>query len=198
MTPPHPAGRIPLPRAAVAQLDRVPGFEPGGRGFESLRPRHKMKKYPLPLSGYFFILPARRKDPELPNHAARGRGFDKIAGSDFGRRQPAQPRAGQGRQRRNPSECTKYWSGHSYMCSNTVNGKANSQVLASSFRTYATGSINTSFRTVRLSSRHAELQIFKGFSRRFKRFCVTLGNCGSGDRIKRFSPCVQFRVSPVA
>src|SRR4029450_12165618 len=24
------------PRAAVAQLDRVPGFEPGGRGFESL------------------------------------------------------------------------------------------------------------------------------------------------------------------
>ncbi len=26
--------------APVAQLDRVPGFEPGGRGFESLRARH--------------------------------------------------------------------------------------------------------------------------------------------------------------
>ena len=26
--------------APVAQLDRAPGFEPGGRGFESLRARH--------------------------------------------------------------------------------------------------------------------------------------------------------------
>ena len=26
--------------APVAQLDRVPGFEPGGREFESLRARH--------------------------------------------------------------------------------------------------------------------------------------------------------------
>ena len=26
--------------ASVAQLDRAPGFEPGGRGFESLRARH--------------------------------------------------------------------------------------------------------------------------------------------------------------
>ena len=29
--------------AAVAQLDRVPGFEPGGRGFESLRPRQILR-----------------------------------------------------------------------------------------------------------------------------------------------------------
>ena len=29
-----------LLNAPVAQLDRVPGFEPGGRGFESLRARH--------------------------------------------------------------------------------------------------------------------------------------------------------------
>src|SRR5690606_18764109 len=28
------------PSAPVAQLDRVPGFEPGGREFESLRARH--------------------------------------------------------------------------------------------------------------------------------------------------------------
>ena len=27
-------------RAPVAQLDRVPGYEPGGRGFESCRARH--------------------------------------------------------------------------------------------------------------------------------------------------------------
>src|SRR6185295_17689025 len=29
--------------APVAQLDRVPGYEPGGRGFESCRARHKLK-----------------------------------------------------------------------------------------------------------------------------------------------------------
>jgi hypothetical protein len=27
--------------ALVAQLDRVPGYEPGGRGFESCRARHR-------------------------------------------------------------------------------------------------------------------------------------------------------------
>ena len=27
-------------RGPVAQLDRVPGYEPGGRAFESLRARH--------------------------------------------------------------------------------------------------------------------------------------------------------------
>ena len=30
-----------LSKAPVAQLDRVPGYEPGGREFESLRARHK-------------------------------------------------------------------------------------------------------------------------------------------------------------
>jgi hypothetical protein len=30
------------PNAPVAQLDRVPGYEPGGREFESLRARHKI------------------------------------------------------------------------------------------------------------------------------------------------------------
>ena len=28
------------PKAPVAQLDRVPGYEPGGRRFESFRARH--------------------------------------------------------------------------------------------------------------------------------------------------------------
>ena len=35
--------------APVAQLDRVPGFEPGGRRFESFRARHYFK-YPTPES----------------------------------------------------------------------------------------------------------------------------------------------------
>jgi hypothetical protein len=34
-----PADKIHLHGAPVAQLDRVPGYEPGGRGFESLRAR---------------------------------------------------------------------------------------------------------------------------------------------------------------
>ena len=32
-----------LYNAPVAQLDRVPGYEPGGREFESLRARHLFK-----------------------------------------------------------------------------------------------------------------------------------------------------------
>ena len=30
-------------RAALAQLDRVSGYEPEGQGFESLTPRHKKR-----------------------------------------------------------------------------------------------------------------------------------------------------------
>ena len=47
--------------APVAQLDRVPGFEPGGREFESLRARH------LRLTGHV-VREARRplgSDPIL-------------------------------------------------------------------------------------------------------------------------------------
>ena len=40
----QPAAIIGKPnKAPVAQLDRVPGFEPGGREFESLRARIKNK-----------------------------------------------------------------------------------------------------------------------------------------------------------
>lgn len=38
----------PTPRAAVAQLDRASGFEPEGREFESLRPRHSPIVYAKP------------------------------------------------------------------------------------------------------------------------------------------------------
>jgi hypothetical protein len=36
-----------LTRAAVAQLDRASGFEPEGRGFESLRPRQFLQALSL-------------------------------------------------------------------------------------------------------------------------------------------------------
>ncbi len=42
-------------RAPVAQLDRVTGFEPVGRGFESLRARHLMKNPTLRV-GFFIKL----------------------------------------------------------------------------------------------------------------------------------------------
>ena len=38
-----------VPCAAVAQLDRVLGFEPSGRGFESLRPR-QFPTYPYGMT----------------------------------------------------------------------------------------------------------------------------------------------------
>lgn len=40
--------------APVAQLDRVPGYEPGGREFESLRVRHSSKRCMLRLVHYYF------------------------------------------------------------------------------------------------------------------------------------------------
>lgn len=39
-----------ISHASVAQLDRVSGFEPGGRGFESLRTRQN----PGYVTAYFF------------------------------------------------------------------------------------------------------------------------------------------------
>src|SRR5690606_20054895 len=63
------------PRAAVAQLDRVPGFEPGGRGFESLRPRQQTKKSPL-WWPFLFARAAGGIETTEPLHVS-GRGFDK-------------------------------------------------------------------------------------------------------------------------
>ena len=52
--------------APVAQLDRVPGYEPGGRGFESCLAHHS-KKQP---SGCFFIS-AREKNASLRERLSR-------------------------------------------------------------------------------------------------------------------------------
>ena len=47
--------------APVAQLDRVPGYEPGGRGFESYPAHQTPLKPPNKLSfGWAFLLPAPR------------------------------------------------------------------------------------------------------------------------------------------
>ena len=43
--------------APVAQLDRVPGYEPGGRGFESCRARHYIKGLAQILSLALFLFP---------------------------------------------------------------------------------------------------------------------------------------------
>jgi hypothetical protein len=48
-----------LSRAPVAQLDRVPGYEPGGREFESLRARHIEMKRP-PVGGLFISIRCTR------------------------------------------------------------------------------------------------------------------------------------------
>ena len=58
--------------AALAQPDRVPGYEPVGRGFESLMPRHKKES---PLGGSFFV-PRRGGEGEKP----RGRFVDSKGG----------------------------------------------------------------------------------------------------------------------
>ena len=69
--------------APVAQLDRVPGYEPGGRGFESYPAHQTPLKSPNKLSfGWAFLLPAPRgqkkaaasdapenfRRPALPSH----------------------------------------------------------------------------------------------------------------------------------
>ena len=53
---------IAINNAPVAQLDRVPGFEPGGREFESLRARDFLI---INSSGHNFSTPALGKIPLL-------------------------------------------------------------------------------------------------------------------------------------
>ena len=58
MTGPSPTAassdRMRARHAPVAQLDRVPGYEPGGREFESLRARQCKEKGPLSQGPFFF------------------------------------------------------------------------------------------------------------------------------------------------
>ena len=54
--------------APVAQLDRAPGYEPGGRGFESLPVHHKIKH--LPAQSLVCVPPVAEGVP--PNSYALG------------------------------------------------------------------------------------------------------------------------------
>ncbi|GEM_PF-5729223 len=54
--------------APVAQLDRVPGYEPGGREFESLRAHHFNKKQQAQPA---FFMPVIRAAPPTPPSLAR-------------------------------------------------------------------------------------------------------------------------------
>ena len=47
-------------RARVAQLDRVPGYEPGGRRFDSCRVRHICLGEKKPTFCWFFLSEIRR------------------------------------------------------------------------------------------------------------------------------------------
>src|SRR6185369_6439723 len=66
--------------APVAQLDRAPGYELGGREFESLRARHTNKKADAKASAFLFVArqKARRqaKFPALPRAPFTKRRYD--------------------------------------------------------------------------------------------------------------------------
>ena len=80
--------------APVAQLDRVPGYEPGGRGFESY-PAHQTPLKPLnKLSfGWAFLLPVPRgqKKPlrRTPRKTSGARHFFRIVPSMLTQAHPA-------------------------------------------------------------------------------------------------------------
>ena len=48
-----------LDQAPVAQLDRAPGYEPGGREFESLRARQLIKNLSPAIEGVLSNIPGR-------------------------------------------------------------------------------------------------------------------------------------------
>ena len=54
---PLPHNSAPCKHAPVAQLDRVPGYEPGGREFESLRARHFKGPSTCRRSFFLVLLP---------------------------------------------------------------------------------------------------------------------------------------------
>jgi hypothetical protein len=70
--------------APVAQLDRVPGYEPGGREFESLRARQTQNT----RNSRVFLFGRFEDEIRTPDQYTWQ--FDKIAGSDFEQRSEAE------------------------------------------------------------------------------------------------------------
>ena len=80
-----------LNHAPVAQLDRVPGYEPGGREFESLRARHLSKflgttKRPIPFAVFKFELPTDKE----PSSTALRSSAERPKGGPEGARPKAE------------------------------------------------------------------------------------------------------------
>src|SRR6478609_7132093 len=73
--------------APVAQLDRAPGYELGGREFESLRARHTNKKADAKASAFLFV-GARRANARRPE-VCEANFWQSAADFQF----PALPRA---------------------------------------------------------------------------------------------------------
>ena len=63
--------------APVAQLDRVPGYEPGGREFESLRARQNSCKFKE-----YFCAPVAQLD-RVPGFEPGGREFESLRARHF-------------------------------------------------------------------------------------------------------------------
>ena len=71
LTPPDMILIIPALNAPVAQLDRVPGYEPGGREFESLRARQLVIIYQAviesAISAFCFNIISAGVLPDFPS-----------------------------------------------------------------------------------------------------------------------------------
>ncbi len=84
------------PQAPVAQLDRVPGYEPGGRRFESFRARHTNKKGAVARQSLFCLQVCWVRTSDETRMSVRPARVER-AGTAAGRP------AGQGRSPSNPS-----------------------------------------------------------------------------------------------
>ncbi len=78
---------IPLLRAAVAQLDRVLGYEPRGRGFESCQPRHQFRgpseSKALSVRCSTVLRAAVAQLDRVLGYEPRGRGFESCQPRHF-------------------------------------------------------------------------------------------------------------------
>src|SRR5271170_4911963 len=71
-------GNIRAPCAPVAQLDRAPGYEPGGREFESLRAHHIINELGMPRN--FPFTPSDQKVTWVST--SRSKIFERWAASE--------------------------------------------------------------------------------------------------------------------
>ena len=83
-----------LQKCALSSADRVPGYEPVGREFESPRARHKQKRQDLLLSFFVYGLPSAERA------LLQGFALNRVRKSAESRRQLASVRLGETRSHR--------------------------------------------------------------------------------------------------